>query len=248
MLVMDLLKAAVAAPGIVLDMISPRTCAGCGAWTCRDERSYLCWDCAAALPLLTTECCVVCGEAPGGAVGQGWLCSACLAKKPCFDSARSAARFAGTVKTMIHAFKYQKGIWLCGDLAGLLEAAYAASPARGAVDAVAYIPLHRLKQRQRTYNQSELLASALARRIGKPLLRGAARRAVATQSQTHLTAAVRTVNVKGVFEVQRPERIRGLRILLVDDVMTTGATVNECAGVMKEAGAAAVHVLTAARG
>ena len=117
-----------------------------------------------------------------------------------------------------------------------------------AADAVTSVPLYPKRERERGYNQAALLGEALARRVGIPFRRRLLGRRRATATQTHLTAAQRVHNVRGVFSVAWPGRVRGARIVLVDDVMTTGATVNECARALQEAGAASIMVLTVARG
>ncbi len=110
------------------------------------------------------------------------------------------------------------------------------------------VPLYPKRERERGFNQAGLLAEELSRGMGLPVLTRGMRRVRATATQTRLTAAQRVHNVRGVFAVSAPDRVRGARVVLVDDVMTTGATVNECARVLKAAGAAAVMVVTVARG
>lgn len=134
------------------------------------------------------------------------------------------------------------------DLVDLLEACMATHYDLLPVDAVCYVPLYPVRERERGFNQAHWLAGELATRRKLPRPRHWVRRVRDTGTQTHLTASQRMANVKGVFEVVRSQAIRGQRLLLVDDVMTTGATVNECARVLKKAGAASVHVITVARG
>ncbi|MCX6997459.1 MAG: phosphoribosyltransferase family protein, partial [Kiritimatiellaeota bacterium] len=121
-------------------------------------------------------------------------------------------------------------------------------PDMEAAEAVTYVPLFRTRQRERGYNQAALLAGGLAKAMGKPLLRNVLRRLRNTGTQTHLTAGARVTNVHLAFGVRRPDAVRRQRLLLVDDVMTPGATVSECARILKKAGAAQVCVLTVARG
>jgi ComF family protein len=162
--------------------------------------------------------------------------------------ARSAVRYEGTPGLAIRSLKYQLAVWLAPDLAQLLTAGWRTHYENLTFDGICGVPLHPLKQRNRGFNQAELLGEKLVREAAIPLWRGVLRRVKDSQSQTHLTAEQRTSNVAGVFEVARPRRVVGKRLLLVDDVMTTGATVNECARVLKNAGAESVHVLTVARG
>lgn len=169
--------------------------------------------------------------------------------QPAFDWARSAVHYAGAAQTCIRRFKYHGGIWLLDELVGWLAALWRTCPdSVRDIDFVTGVPLYPRRQRERGYNQSALLAAGLANRIGISLRPRVLGRIRPTATQTHLTAARRVHNVKGVFSVLRPRHVRGARIALVDDVMTTGATANECARALKAAGAAAVVVLTVARG
>lgn len=158
-------------------------------------------------------------------------------------------RYDGVAKACIRRFKYNAGIWLQEELVGWLMALWRTCPESvRAADAVAGVPLYPKRERERGYNQAALLGEALARRVGIPFRHRLLGRQRATATQTHLTAAQRVHNVRGVFSVPWAGRVRGARIVLVDDVMTTGATVNECARTLKAAGAASVMVLTVARG
>jgi len=137
---------------------------------------------------------------------------------------------------------------LAADMGIMLAGCASAHFAGAGIDAVEAVPLHPRRQRHRTYNQSSLLAAAAAGRLGVPLLAGGLVRTRDTASQTFMNMAKRKSNVRGAFAVSDPSWVEGRRILLVDDVMTTGATVGECARVLAEAGAAGVYVATVARG
>jgi ComF family protein len=115
-------------------------------------------------------------------------------------------------------------------------------------DVITEVPLHGARERMRTYNQSGLLARGLAKRLGVPYLPHALSRVRRTATQTHLTASERRRNVEGAFRVGPARWVDGRRVLLVDDVMTTGATVNDCARALREAGACEIGVVTVARG
>ena len=149
---------------------------------------------------------------------------------------------------MVHAFKYDSALWLCADLTDLLEGCLTAHFHADEVDVVVPVPLHPVRQRERSYNQSALLAHELARRIDRRCDARALERVRATETQTHLNAAHRRMNMLGAFRVARPDWVRQRCVLLVDDVMTTGATLDECARVLKKAGARAVWAVTAGRG
>ena len=157
-------------------------------------------------------------------------------------------RFEGVVTSLIHDFKYHHALWLEEELTDLLQACVGAHYGGLAFDAVCAVPLHPVRRRERGFNQAALLAARLARRLRLPWRRGGLVRARDTGTQTHLTARERLSNVKGAFEAGGDRRWGGKRLLLVDDVMTTGATVSACAEALKRAGAASVHVVTLARG
>ena len=176
------------------------------------------------------------------------VCAGCTARPPAFERARSVARFRGVLRTVLHDFKYRGATWLSRDLAVLLRVCYEIYFARANLDTVTYVPLYPARERERSYNQARLLAQGLAAACPSLVLKTCLRRVRPTPSQTNLTAGERLANVKATFSTQASQNMAGRRILLVDDVMTTGATVNECARVLKQAGAALVGVLTVGRG
>lgn len=233
--------------GRLLDLLYPRACAGCGGALADDAR-HVCWDCRAALRVIGSPHCSWCGNPLEGRSDHAYVCYHCTQMQPAFDLARSAVRFEGVAADLIHRFKYGDALWLQDDLAELLEACVAVHYAGHPVDAVCCVPLYHARERHRGYNQARLLAGHLSRSLGKPLWPRVLARGRPTETQTHLTARDRLSNVKGAFRVRQPARVRGRRLLLVDDVMTTGATTSECARALKEAGVAAVYVVTLARG
>lgn len=233
--------------GHVADKLYPRICPGCGEASDREAR-HLCWACRARIELYTQSLCDCCGRFAEGHVGHTFICGACKAVAPHFDRARAAGRFTGLLRETLHRFKYGQALWLKNDLADLLGGCLAAHFTPDAIDAVVPVPLHPVRQRERSYNQSDLLAQALAERLDRRHDARSLVRLHQTETQTHLDAAHRRMNMLGAFHVARPEWVRQRRILLVDDVMTTGATLDECARALKKAGARAVWAVTAARG
>ncbi|MDZ4199506.1 MAG: ComF family protein [Kiritimatiellia bacterium] len=233
--------------GAALDVLYPRTCTACGALDPEDGR-HLCWDCLAAIRFIQPPYCSRCGDPVAGRVDHEYLCPACIRGPIFFDTARSAAHYESPLADSIRLLKYHKGLWAASDLAEMLFAALTAHFDPGLIEAVGFVPLFPARRRKREYNQSEVLARALCRRAGLSLLKNGLVRIRPTPTQTHLTASARADNVRDAFRARNPKWLKDRRILLVDDVMTTGATVNECARVLREAGAAKVWALTVARG
>jgi ComF family protein len=170
-------------------------------------------------------------------------CSLCRLGLNGFDAAYCFGAFEAELRELIHVFKYGRVQTLAGPLGRFLALAL---PRAEEFDVVVPMPLYWTRRWTRGFNQSELLAREIARRASVPV-RKVVRRAKPTTPQAGLTNAKRRANVRGAFQVRRPERVAGLRILLVDDVMTTGATASSCARELKRAGAARVTLLTVAR-
>lgn len=230
-----------------LDFVYPRVCAACGERV-HGTRTHMCWTCRSGLPVISAPFCRTCGDPVDGEVTHEYECSWCMRSPPAFDLARSTVRYRGAVRRILQAFKYEKVTGLDRDLVPLLTGAIHVHYADVFLDGVVAVPLHPLRERERTYNQAGLLAKGLARVLGLSAASHCLRRVRPTRTQTNLTARERRANVARAFEARNEDWIEGRRLLLVDDVMTTGATVDACAGVLKKAGAAGVYVLTVARG
>ena len=230
-----------------MDLLYPRQCVGCGGSSPETFR-YICWDCWSDASLVEPPFCSLCGDPVAGAVEHGFVCYSCSAQRPAFDAARSAARYDGVVGESLRMLKYEKALWIAPDMAELLHRCLEAEYPGQWFDFIVPVPLHHVRRRGRGYNQSAVLARELSRRIGRPVQPGMLRRIRPTATQTNLTAADRQSNVASAFQYRRKEWLAGRRVLLVDDVMTTGATVNACAKALKKGGAESVHVVTVARG
>ena len=215
-------------------MVFPRKCVGCGR-----HGNWLCADCAAAVHWLTPPLCDCCGRE----VGAGSRCQECARDRPKIDGIRACSRFEGAIRQAIHRLKYGGQRALAEPLAELLvQVARQLPPA----DAVVPVPLHPARERRRGYNQSALLAAELGRRLDLPL-ELAARRVRETRDQVELDRRARQANVKGAFACADLATIAGRRLLLIDDVCTTGSTLLACAEPLVRAGAASVWGLTIAR-
>jgi ComF family protein len=197
------------------------------------------------LPLAAEYFCVSCrtpfaNSFPLDASGR---CALCRSNLQGFDAAYSFGTYEGALRELIHLFKYDRIRTLAGSLADHLVAAY---PREERFDAVVPMPLHWFRRWRRGFNQSALLAGEIGRRCGVPVVK-AVRRVRATPSQAGHSNTRRRANVRGAFAPARAGSVKGLRVLLVDDVMTTGATASSCARALKRAGASYVAVLTLAR-
>jgi ComF family protein len=160
-----------------------------------------------------------------------------------FDRAASFGYYEGTLRKLIHLFKYQGMMPLAGRLSRYLESAFSVDDR---YDAIVPVPLHWERRWRRGFNQSELLAKQISKRRRIPLVK-ALRRIRPTMNQSGLTAAGRRRNIAGAFQPKPGAEVRGKRVLLIDDVFTTGVTASACAAALKRAGAVSVSLLTLAR-
>lgn len=232
-----------------LDWFYPRHCYHCGEPLHRTRSHVLCRACFADLSArrIRGHVCALCGLSLAGEPAPGTLCMMCRAERRHLDMARAFLPYASPASSVIRHFKFE-GEYFLGPrfLRGLLKLGWL--PLEMAdTDAVLAVPLHPRRRRERGYDQAYLLARVLAAELRCKLLRGALVRTRYTSQQALLPASKRWDNVRGAFAVRKPEKVRGRRLLLADDVMTSGTTADECAKVLKKAGAAQVKVLTLAR-
>lgn len=189
--------------------------------------------------------CARCGAPFDLPVEEGTLCGACLDQEPVFTAARSALIYDDFSKPLILRLKHADRLHPVPALANWMVRA--GGDMWGQVDVIVPVPLHRWRLLKRRYNQAALLAQAIGKQTGKPVSVDLLRRVRSTASQGHFSRKERAANVAKAFTVKKGAEITGKRIVLVDDVLTSGATVNECASILFKAGAASVFVLTLAR-
>ena len=192
--------------------------------------------------------CSRCGLPFEGDIHQSFECANCFASEWEFRSARSAVIARDEVLKIIHRYKYQRALWFEPFLADLLIQRARPELQREQWDWIVPVPLHPTKQREREFNQAERLAKPLSQATQIPLTRQLLRRIAPTQTQTRLTRAERLANVRKAFVFSGKHPLQGERIVLVDDVFTTGATTGACARILRAAGSGDVCVWTVARG
>jgi ComF family protein len=227
-----------------LDLLFPPLCVGCRASV---ETSHaLCPTCWSNISFLDGACCTGCGLPFPADPGGETLCGACHASPRAFERTRALMRYDDASKPLILKFKNADRLDYAPAFAQWLERA--GKPPLKDADLIVPVPLHRWRLWRRRYNQSALLAAHLARLTGKDWDARALIRSRLSPSQGAMPSAkARRRNVLGAFRVTDPARVKGKRILVVDDVFTTGATLEACARALKRAGASGVDVLALAR-
>ena len=229
----------------VLDSFFPARCAACREPV--ESHGALCAQCWNDMHFIAEPLCHRCGLPFGHDMGGIALCGHCMANPPAFAEARAVFKYDGSSRAQILALKYQDktqlapifGMWL----------ARTGQHYHEKVQAVLPVPLHYRRLLKRRYNQAALLSHALSKQTGLPVWLDSLQRTRATATQAGLTRKGREDNVRGAFTVPpaRRAQLKGTSLLLVDDVMTTGATLNACARALHDAGVVDVYVLTIAR-
>ncbi len=229
----------------LIALLYPQLCAVCEQPAEGD--GYLCRSCAAGVPRIAPPFCEKCSQPFDGAITEVFSCANCAHRVLHFDAAVAAFRSRGVVREVIHKFKYGREIHLRFPAADwLMETLEDPRLAGRRIDVLIPVPLHAARKRERGFNQAELLAEILSRRAGLPM-KTMLERIRYTTTQTAFDRAERIENLRDAFRLRKKADVRGLRVLLIDDVLTTGSTLSECARVLKAGGAISVHAATAAR-
>jgi ComF family protein len=225
--------------GAALDFLFPRFCVGCGK-----EGNFICQSCQAELPLIEAPVCQKCGKPLKNSARQ-LICSNCADWESGIDGIRSPFRFEGTIRKAVHEFKYRNLRAVAGLLAQLMGDYLTENSVP--FDVIVPVPLHPKRLRERGYNQSLLLANELGKLTALPVNDNCLVRKIYNVPQAK-TGSVeeRRQNVIGIFSCVNEDLLEK-KVLLVDDVTTSGATLNACASVLKAGGAMSVWGLTLAR-
>ncbi len=234
----------------VLNLFYPDACLVCGLPTSRLRDQGICgecWDRVLRLRI-SGNFCPSCGlPFRSFESGPGHLCGRCAIELPLFSGARSFGWYSSELSRIIQALKFGGRRDLAKLLAPLLASTFVEWAGRQEVDLIVPVPLHARRKRERGYNQAALLGRFLARTVGLPFCEGALARVRHTQPQVGLSDAERLANLRHAFRCAAPAFVKGARVLLIDDVMTTGSTVASATAALLNGGALRVLVLTLAR-
>lgn len=233
------------------DVVFPRSCVHCRALVEADAGEFrcLCRRCAAAVDYVRPPHCTTCGHPFFGVVEGERICPHCEGLIPAFAEGRTATLFRGPVRSLVIELKYHRGLHVLADV-GLIfrQNPHVLDFVRGAT--LVPVPLHPRKARERTYNQARLIAAELARAAGgNTAVAELLRRTVDTATQTAFDRRSRMGNLKNAFALARGADLNAAsRYILVDDVFTTGSTLNSCAHVLRRGGALNLGVVTLGHG
>jgi len=228
---------------MVVDAVLPPRCLSCGETV--GDPGALCAACFGGFTFIAAPMCRVCGLQLGTDAGDELMCGACIRARPDFDRARAVFVYDDASKGLLLRFKHGDRTDAAIHLARWMRRA--GESLIDTCDVIVPVPLHRWRLLWRTYNQAALLANALSRLAGKPVVPDALLRFKPTPSQGGLGREARWRNVGGAFRAQRAHAIRDKRVLLIDDVLTTGATAEACTRALLAEGARAVDVLVLGR-
>ena len=231
------------------DVVFPPQCVNCREIV-GDDASFrcLCERCAAQIDYVAAPHCTTCGHPYYGVVEGERICPHCENLSPAFTEGRTAVLLKGPGRALVHELKYHRGLHVLRDIEAVFRrAGHVLELARGAT--LVPVPLHPRKLRERGYNQSQLIAECLAKAAAGAKVQNILRRVIDTVSQTHHDRRTRQLNLKNAFAVVRGVDIdAGRPYLLIDDVFTTGSTLNSCALALRRAGALNLNVVTFGHG
>lgn len=231
-----------------LNFIYPPVCQLCGKERAGAAEGYVGGNCWSGVRFITAPFCQRCGLPYPGHITQEFRCENCAEMEFSFCSARSAVAANGLVLDVIHRYKYNRAVWFEPFLGDLLVRQAAPTLSQEKWDVIVPVPLHPVKERERNFNQAHCLARHLGRALRLPVNNRLLHRVKFTDTQTKLTRPQRAANMNNAFAPCSGTRLNGAKVILVDDVLTTGATTDACAHALRRVGAGEVCVWTVARG
>ena len=226
----------------IVNYILPPRCLSCSEMI--DNHDSFCPDCWKKLDFIAKPYCVICGFKLNLSILENMHCARCLKHKPNFDTARSLLKFNEHAKKIVHAFKYYDRTIYGKTFAKLLCARYYSEIQE--VDFIVPVPMNRFKRLFRMYNPALILAREISNITKKPTIPDMLIKSRWTKSQTSLSQTAREKNLANSLVINKKYKIQESRILLVDDVRTTGSTINKCSTILKSAGVKNVYVVTVA--
>jgi len=243
---MGIIKALQSSTGALLTLLYPPHCVICSVSL--EAREYLCEACKSDAKRIRPPYCKICSQPFDGAIESDFSCANCADRRFHFESAVTCYRSSGVVRDLVHRFKYNHEYYLRHLLSAWLKEGLE-DPRIGSkpFDLIVPVPLHPSRERKRQFNQAYVLATMLSKQTGAPLS-NCLKRIRKTPTQTRFDRAERMENLLNAFKMRKNMDVQGKQLILVDDVFTTGSTVDECARVLKNAGAQSIRVITVARG
>lgn len=228
-------------------LLYPPRCGCCKDPVSAQSASPLCSRCLSQIEVLRSPLCLKCGSGlPADAGSEDRYCGLCLKKQPFFDSARSLFYYQGPVRNLLQRLKYASDSGAASTLGSLIKQTGLVAGNR-ASGVIVPVPLHRSRLRKRGLNQALVLARTIFSDESEKIEPALLIKVRNTLAQTRLSGRERRRNLHGAFAINPGETVAGRRICLIDDIFTTGTTVNECARILKRGGAEAVDILTCAR-
>lgn len=235
-----------------LDLLLPKTCVLCASPLQLGAERNICSRCAENMIFIEAVVCRKCGL-PSPSVGGKTapvptsLCGWCRKRKYVFDQARAIGLYQGNLKELIHLYKYNRMVHLAEDILGLVTGHFPDDFRDSGFDYLIPVPLHKTKLKEREYNQTAILAEKISAFLSVPVNSNILIRDRYTQPQVDLSGVERWRNVRNAFRLKEKISLEDKNLLLLDDVFTTGATINECARVLRKTNPSGINVLTIAR-
>jgi ComF family protein len=232
---------------LALDFLFPPVCLLCGSEDLYQTGYLICKDCLNSISFISHPVCVRCGKPFLTETTRDHVCGNCLTQGPSFNLVRALGRYEGALETIIHNLKYKQKFSMAHLLRFLLDHIHNHDIIFSSYDVLIPVPLHMTRLRQRGFNQTVILGNILKKKYHLPLHTDILQRTAHTLPQVTLPVQARKVNMRNAFNVKKPQYVEGKTILLLDDVYTTGATMNECARTLKKSGASQVDGFVIAR-